>query len=179
MRMKDYVYSIVYVPGKENLMADCLSRLPNPLAVCEDDPWNDFKVALIHDSGLPAIEWKVWENKHLEDKVLLEVVRYMTEGWPKKELLSDECRAFWEIRSELSMEKDIIYRGCRVIPPVGLRSWILELCHEGHFGVVRTKNVVNKSFWLPSVDKAVEKCVCCCSVCSVSDKMLSTLRPPM
>lgn len=112
MRMKDYTYKILYVPAKDNLKADFLSRLPNPVEVCEEDPWIDYKVALVHDSGLSAIEHKDWIEKHSEDKVLLEIIKYMSEGWPKKETLLKECKAFWDIRSELSKENDIIFRGC-------------------------------------------------------------------
>ena len=42
VRLKDYSYKIVYVTGKENVIADFLSRMPKQMMECEDEVWNEF-----------------------------------------------------------------------------------------------------------------------------------------
>lgn len=178
MRMKEYVYKIVYVLGKQIVIADCLSRLPLRLEECVDDPWGNFSIAFIHDSGLPAFTKTEWMEELHKDKVLQEVAEHICKGWPNKGTIISDIKSFWEIRKELSLDKDLIVRGYKVIPPTSLRGRVLQLCHEGHFGVIRTKLVVKGIFWQPGVDKEIERFVRQCPVCCAADKSFKTLRPP-
>lgn len=67
----------------------------------------------------------------------------------------------------------------KIIPPIGLRKRVIELCHEGHFGIVRTKRRVKCSYWWPGIDMEVERIVRECGECADSDKSLKTMRPKL
>lgn len=137
----------------------------------------NFSIAFVHDSGAPAIAKTEWMEEQHKDKNLQAGSEYICKGWPRKDNIIGDLKQFWEVRMELSFDKDLVLRGNRVIPPKNLRNKVLHLCHEGHFGVIRTKSVVKGIFWWPGVDKEVEKFVRECPVCCSADKSLKTWRP--
>lgn len=179
IRMREYNYKMMFVPGKDNVLADCLSRLPSPLEQCVEDPWGEFNIALILDSGEPAPTREEWLNEQCRDQELQVVAKYICEGWPKQHKILGSLKRFWDIRTELTLEGDLVLRGDRVVPPKDLRKKLVQLCHEGHFGVLRTKSLVKAVFWWPGVDAEVESWIRKCPTCSTADKSLKTLRPPM
>lgn len=178
IRMQDFIHKVVYLPGKDNILADCLSRLPLRLEECEDDNYDDFQVAFVHDDGGCAVS-REWAMECNEDDILQFVKECIRDNWLAKSKCNDKLRPFWEIRSQLSIENDTILRGERLVPPLGLQETIIHLCHDGHFGIGRTKNVVRGLFWWPGVDADVERYVRKCMTCSTADKILQTLRLPM
>lgn len=116
MRMKEYVYTMRYVPGKDNAVADCLSRLAPPLEQCVDDPWEEYNIALVQDAGLPAITKEEWAKEQLKDVELQAIVNYMCKGWPRKQNMNNREKQFWDIRMELTLERDLLLRGERKCP---------------------------------------------------------------
>ena len=48
-------------------------------------------------------------------------------------------RPYLPLRYELTTIGQVVLRGTRIVPPASLRSQILQLAHEGHQGIVKTK----------------------------------------
>lgn len=88
-------------------------------------------------------------------------------------------RAFWEVRDELSYIDGILRRGDRAVPPIKLRQVVVQHAHEGHSGIVRTKQNIKNMFWWPGMDVFIERIVRNCITCANSDKSLRTLKPKM
>ena len=61
------------------------------------------------------------------------------------------------VSSELCVIGHLILRGTRIIMPAKLRPRTIALAHEGHFGVVGTKQRLRTKVWWPGLDKEVEK----------------------
>ena len=82
----------------------------------------------------------------------------------------DELKAFKKIQHELSLtpDVDLILRGNRLVIPKQLRKQVLQLAHEGHQGLVKTKKLIREKVWFPGIDalaaKAVKDCLACQSV---------------
>ena len=47
---------------------------------------------------------------------------------------------------------DIILRGTRIIVLASLEHRVLQLAHEGHQGIVKTKTLLRSKVWFPEVD---------------------------
>lgn len=118
-----------------------LSRLPLPLKENIQDKWDDFHILLIHDEVMP-IKKEIWCEEYLKDETLQKIQKDIIEGWPSKRNFSPEIRSFWEVRNELSFLKGTIWRGDKAVPPTGVRNSIVLHGHEGHNGIVRTKQSV-------------------------------------
>ena len=75
--------------------------------------------------------------------------------------------AAWEkLKNELTVK--VVLRGTRVAVPSKLQQRVVNLAHEGHQGVVKTKALLREKVWFPGIDQMVEKKVQSCSACLVS-----------
>lgn len=80
MRLQDFIYSIVYVPGKENVTADFLSRMPLPIKEDIRNEWDNFQIALVHDEGSMPIGKAVWCEECKKYDILQSVVNSICNG---------------------------------------------------------------------------------------------------
>ncbi|KAJ1171113.1 hypothetical protein NDU88_002984 [Pleurodeles waltl] len=64
------------------------ARMADEIEECEDNKWNEFQIALVHDSGEAAIKGDV-QNKEYEvvDDTLSDVKKYECDDWPKNSVL--------------------------------------------------------------------------------------------
>ena len=84
-----------------------------------------------------------------EDPTLQRLEGCLRSGkWPSM----PELRLFYPIRSELSVINGLVLRGRRIVIPVQLRQRTLQLAHEGHQGIVRTKQLLREKVWWPGID---------------------------
>ena len=66
---------------------------------------------------------------------------------------------------ELAECSGVLLKGDRIVIPVELRSRAVELAHEGHQGLVKTKQRVRSKVWWPGIDKDCEKICSSCVAC--------------
>ena len=66
------------------------------------------------------------------------------------------------VAGELCVIGQLVLRGTRIIIPSKLQPRTLALAHEGHLGVVGTKQNLTTKVWWPGMDKAAERH---CQVC--------------
>ena len=84
-----------------------------------------------------------------------------------------------KISSELCvLQNGIVMRGDRIVIPAVLRQNIVNLAHEGHMGVVKTKALIRTKVWFPGIDEMVENTVKDCPLCNVvlPDKRMHPLK---
>ena len=63
--------------------------------------------------------------------------------------------------------------------PAAMRKQILEIAHESHPGIVRTKRQLRRTYWWPGMDNQIEQFVRYCSACQESAKSHKPTRPPL
>ena len=56
-------------------------------------------------------------------------------------------------------------RSSRIVVPEGLRSRVVEICHEGHMSIVKTKQLLRSKVWFPGIDRHIENLVADCLPC--------------
>ena len=59
-------------------------------------------------------------------------------------------------------------RGSKLIVPESLRDQVVTLAHEGHQGIVRTKQLLRATTWFPGMDKKVEDEIAHCMPCQIT-----------
>ena len=73
-----------------------------------------------------------------------------------------------EVKYDLSVINGIIYGGKRMIVPETLQRQVIELGHEGHQGMSKTKSLIQQFCWFPGLDAKVERQVKECLACQAT-----------
>lgn len=177
--LQEYNFEIRYIPGVENCVADTLSRLVTSDQEDEScDEWDDSNIHVchVHDQIVSEEEWK---KKLNEDKTLYDIMALICKGWHSKKDGGGESLKFWSIKDELAVQDGLLFRGTKLIPPTELRNILLELAHESHAGMQKTKERLRSSYWWPGMDIQVERLVRDCGICAGSAKSKCVRIQPM
>ena len=75
--------------------------------------------------------------------------------------------AYRSVRQELNVLGKLVIRGTRLVIPKILQKNVLNLAHEGHQGIVKTKQRLRSKIWWPNIDKEAEKVCRTCHGCQV------------
>jgi len=147
-RLFQYTFSAVYRPGKQNVVADCLSGAfessVSPSVVPFGQPSND--VEYDDDIAIQTIFGNLATSVVTLDMVaadLQRVLQHVLHGWPSsKPNVASEIQTYFKVQAELSLAGvgRCLLRGSRVIIPTSLRRQLLELAHEGYPGISRMKS---------------------------------------
>ena len=174
-RLQQYDFDVVYRPGSMNQVADMLSRLPND---CSEQTAN-FDVADKSESVVQQIFSKsvITVDKLAEatsdDSVLSTVLSFVKNGWPSKCALKDKnLHPYYSLRHELWTWNDgkCLARGPKAIVPDSLRQHVVDMAHQGHPGIVRTKQRCREIAWWPRMDTFIYEFVKNCVPCTLTDK---------
>ena len=75
------------------------------------------------------------------------------------------------IKNELTVsEEELILRGSRVVIPESLRKQIIQIGHEGHQGIEKTRQQVSQFVWFPKLNWLCENFVKNCRVCQANSE---------
>ena len=97
-----------------------------------------------------------------QDPVLQQVHQSVVLGnWTK----TKETHPYFCVKDELTATESLLLRGSRIVIPASLQSTTLQLAHEGHQGIVRTKQLLREKVWWPGIDKDVEHLIRSCTSC--------------
>ena len=81
-----------------------------------------------------------------------------------------DLKTIISVRDELtvSTNDDIILRGLRIVVPSRLGAHVVNLAHEGHQGLVKTKALLREKVWLPKIDELTEHLIKSCIPCQLA-----------
>lgn len=85
------------------------------------------------------------ERASTEDEELSEVRKAIQTGQFEK------CSAYARIANELCTIGQLVLRGTRIVLPHALQNRALALAHEGHLGMVGTKQHLRGKVWWPGM----------------------------
>ena len=179
-RLLIFDYTVTHRSGSsgELKVADCLSRLPLPeTADCD----TDNEVVMLLDAQITdtCVTLHELQKETSEDKTLQKVINFIYNGWPRKSRVDQNMIPFYNIRDELSVIEKVLMRGERIVPPSSITQKLVELAHQGHQGITRTKQRLRELYWWRSMDTHVEESIKTCSVCQRSDKSARTYIAPL
>ena len=156
LRLQPYRFKVQYVPGKQNI-ADPLSRLGKGKGVCMNDDAEEFIRFAAETLTPAAMSVQEVEEESWFDPEISQLRECITTG--KWDNAPPQNKA---VRNELSIIGKLVLRGTRLLIPAKLRNRVVDLAHEGHQGLTKTKQRLRSNVWWAGIDREVEaKCKTC------------------
>ena len=153
---------MIHRPGQGNI-ADPLSRLLHG----EVKPNNHKQsteeyIRFVAVNATPtALTTREIEEASAVDEELVEVRKAITTGQFEK------CKQYMTVAGELCVIGQLVLRGTRIVIPQKLQPRTLALAHEGHLGVVGTRQNLRTKVWWPGMDKAADRHCRTCHGCQL------------
>ena len=167
IKLQGYNFTLQYQPGGAANSADYLSRHTTkhiPPQYPREMETEKFINAIIDTRTLPALTIDEIKNAMSSDPDMQTLMTAVETGFiPTAH--RQKLAPYQHILKELTATDNLILRGtCILIPPV-LQHQAAKLAHEGHQGLVKTKQYARSRIWFPGMDKnitaAVEECLQC------------------
>jgi len=162
-----YNFDIKYRSTTAHGNADAISRLPissDPLFDKEEECYN------IDDTSCP-INADIINESLKSDAILQRVYNFVSTGWPDQQN-DPEIQSYFSRRFALTINNKLLCLHSDVnliIIPRKLRSKILILLHDCHWGIVRMKELARQHVWWPGIDDDIAQLTKSCTVCKVGN----------
>lgn len=170
LKLQPYDFKVEYLPA-HLMTADILSRTP----ITESDNATCDLTENVMSASLP-VAVTLDELKHVsESDSIMSKVRKCIES--NKWIKSDPLKPYYQIRNELSVKGSIILKGNKLVIPFTLQKRLLELAHESHSGVVKTKQLLREKVWWPRIDEHVADMIKACHACQMTS--IPPREPPV
>lgn len=181
-RLHQYNFDLKFTPGRDNVVADLLSRSVSPHPVThthtDSEHAEQDMVQMLHTPLQTTVSLQELKEASELDPVLSQLRDYIQNGWPHK--VPDELAPFSRVKQELSCwNETCVARGLCTVIPTALRARVLTMAHEGHLGIVKLKQRCRDLVWWPGIDKEIEALVKDCSACLLSGKTGHQPPPPL
>ena len=94
-----------------------------------------FVGAIISTIPVTEIGFAKYHTGQLNDPICIRVKQYCVSGWPAKQNIGAELIPYWRVLDDLSVCKDLLLYGTRIVVPTSLQSLTLQKLHQGHLGI--------------------------------------------
>lgn len=184
LRLQPYQPTIVYAPGSDN-PADYTSRHPSKQTqpTSREEKVAEEYVNFISTHAVPkAISLEEVKRETLNDYTLQRVIESLrNNNWQPKDLKLDDkaFKSYQNVKDELSVnsEGNLVLRGTRIVIPASLQNRSVDIAHEGHQGIVKTKAMIREKVWFPFIDALIEDKINSCLSCQAATK--HPIREPL
>ena len=160
LRLANYNVELQWIPGKEMIFSDHLSRNVNTNANKPKELMCQGLDLKIHDVYLNANEEKCkgLATETSKDETMQALKHQIIKGWPSiRSECSGNLQEFWNYRDELSILDVLVLKGSCIVIPESCRNEIVDQLHEGHFGIDRTKLHARDSVYWPNINKDIDQ----------------------
>ena len=171
VRLHGLNYRLNYVPGKkegvENNEADYHSRHLEPLAMqksqasknqAEFEPKETVEkfekdiMAIVKSSVPEAVTWQELLEETHPDTELSNLKEAIARGYSTAQEKRTLGPQYDSIFTELTIVGGLVVRGPRIVVPRTLWNKVVNLAHEGHQSITKTKEYLRTRVWFPGLD---------------------------
>ena len=179
LRLQGYDFEIVHTEGSQN-PSDFLSRHSslnddNKQGTLAEEYVNFLASAAV-PKAMTLAEIQEATAQDVTMQCLANLIR--TQSWRKIEKLPQqfqdadrtELNRFKQVRHELTVnaQTNIILCDRHIVVPAALRDKAISIAHEGHQGLVKTKQLLREKIWFPGIDDAIKRMIDKCIACQAN-----------
>ncbi|XP_062717184.1 uncharacterized protein K02A2.6-like [Aedes albopictus] len=176
LNLQRYNFQLQFVTGKDNVLADAISRAPEELTT---DSFNYRKENIYRVFGevedihlrdfLSVSDDRI--NQIIEhtaiDQALQTVISYIRQGWPDRiAAVPAQVKPYFKHRHELSSQSGLVFRGDRIVIPSSLHRIMIEKLHATHSGIESTLRLARQNIFWPGMNRQIKDNVQECTICA-------------
>jgi hypothetical protein len=167
IRLMRFNAEAVYVPGKDMVIPDTLSR--DPMSGECGDCYKDVEQFLMNvETDRPIADYLLQQisEETNNDSELQTVQGYIMKGWPTyfKEVPMT-IQSYFREQNMLSVVNGLVLFGKRIVVPQSMRAQILDRIHDGHLGITKCRMRAQNSVWWPGISSDINLKVANCKHC--------------
>ncbi|XP_046142800.1 uncharacterized protein K02A2.6-like [Osmia bicornis bicornis] len=167
LKLTKYTIDLEYLPGKQMLIADLLSR--SHLNKVETEVANNADNEIVHSLNtyvaMSQSRVEEFQKATANDTKLKQIINYSLNGWPQAKCKSADTH-YWLLRNEITYHKGILFlNDNKILVPELLQSEMIRLAHKPHFGIEKTKKRLKQLFYWPKLTQDVINHISGCRVC--------------
>ena len=164
MRLQKYDIDLIYVPGKNLLLADTLSRAYLPTT--EGRHSNFEQVHALQHLAITDTRLEAIREATDADEVMTTLKNTILHGWPEeKPHVPPQVQGYFSFRDEMSVYDGIVFKGERVVVPTSQRSILKEKLHSSHLGVDGCLRRAKECLFWPNMTADIRDYISTCSTC--------------
>ena len=169
LRLQPYSFNVVYKPGANN-PADYLSRHPPQTSLKQQKLTEEYVNFLTQNSIPKAMTLEEIQAATDSDKTLKGLrAAIKLNKWDY-----DVVKPFKNVKDELTVTSTgIVLRGSRIVILKSLQQRAIDIAHETHPGITKTKALIREKIWFPDIDNLVKTTVDQCIPCQAISKQTS------
>lgn len=181
LRLQKYTLTVQYCPGRKMHIADMLSRAYLQEQALENK--TEYQIFQLQQEERlykeieevdPALHVRLSENglaklreATTKDDTLSELTKLIQHGWPDvKHNAPLSVRAFWPYRDELVVDRNIVFKGTKVVVPKAMQPLMLERIHSSHQGPVACSRLARDVIFWPGMTKEIIHLASQCAICN-------------
>ena len=185
LRLQPYNMIVKYRPGTSN-PADYMSRHPARLNIKrsrEQQMAEHYVNALASVATPMAMSVEEVKRETAKDETLQAVIKLIQKNkWHDVTQYGglgvdyDSLCSFNRVKDVLTVNEssDLVMKDYQIVIPTNLQKRVVELAHDGHQGMSKTKALLRSKVWFPGVDVAVEEAVRSCIPCQANSTRRDT-----
>ena len=147
-----YNFTVRYIPGVTNQLADCLSWLGGQKDTIKPPKLHIYQITNQLYSRSDSLQDTRIATQEDDELALLK--HTITSGWPStiREVPS-EIQPHWTFREELTVEYGLVLKGTSIVVLHRKCQATLNLIHEGHLDLNKCKLRVKDTVYLPGLNE--------------------------
>ena len=170
LRLTHYNLNIEFLRGKENVIADALSRVcPLQSSNSKTKDSNIDVIPVHHITQTAPVSKTRLQKLRLatqSDPTLSSLVKTIHKGWPQsKKDCPEQLLDFWSFTQEICEEDGLLYKNQRLIMPHSKRLETLKVLHLGHYAVDKMQLRALETVYWPRINKDLLKQYQSCKTC--------------
>ena len=153
VRLQPYSFREIYKSGADN-PADYLSRHPTTTSRKQEHMTEEYVKFVVHNSVPKAMTLDEISQATDQDRILKGLCTAIRLNQWDYEIV----KPYRLIKDELTIGKqNVILRGSKIVIPTSLQQKAVDIAHESHQGISKTKALLREKVWFSGIDKLVKK----------------------
>ena len=161
-----YHFTVKYIPGSSNQLANCLSQLGGQK--------DNNKLSKLHIHQITnqlstrSDSLNQMRTAAQEDDELILHKHTIMHGWPSSiREVPSKIQPYWTLKEELTIEDGIVLKGTWIVLSHKKCQSTIQLIYKGHLDLGKCKLRAKDTVYWPSLNDQLEKLVLNCELCLV------------